>query len=235
MDHPPPPQIRPPGDDTMALTFDGSTSGQWHTKWGKFVMFHWTMWMFPKIGFTPKSSILIRFSIINHPFWGTTNFWKHPCSFDMIPKKRNTLKHHPKREKMMKWHLTLFFSGFKNLEHNFCPYCKQLELFNDSYSSVAFCVSHPRHSPRPQPTSPSKTQSCVQLASLHSDQAPKRPKLQRGRFSQGSNGGLSWGILRALGYPPPQEYKGIMWAIQKVSTLHFVCDFKLYFVDFPVE
>ena len=109
----PPPQIRPPGDDTMALTFDGSTSGQWHTKWGKFVMFHWTMWMFPKIGFTPKSSILIRFSIINHPFWGTTNFWKHPCSFDMIPKKRNTLKHHPKREKMMKWHLTLFFFGLQ--------------------------------------------------------------------------------------------------------------------------
>lgn len=29
-----------PGDDTMALTFDGSTSGQWHTLSGKFVMFH---------------------------------------------------------------------------------------------------------------------------------------------------------------------------------------------------
>ena len=30
---------------------------------------------------TPKSSILIGFSIINHPFWGTTwyhYFWKHP-------------------------------------------------------------------------------------------------------------------------------------------------------------
>ena len=26
---------------------------------------------------TPKSSILIGFSIINHPFWGTPNFWKH--------------------------------------------------------------------------------------------------------------------------------------------------------------
>ena len=25
-------------------------------------------------GGTPKSSILIRFSIINHPFWGTTIF-----------------------------------------------------------------------------------------------------------------------------------------------------------------
>ena len=27
---------------------------------------------------TPKSSILIGFSIINHPFWGTPNFWKQP-------------------------------------------------------------------------------------------------------------------------------------------------------------
>ena len=27
---------------------------------------------------TPKSSILIGFSIINHPFWSTPNFWKHP-------------------------------------------------------------------------------------------------------------------------------------------------------------
>ena len=27
---------------------------------------------------TPKSSILIGFSIINHPFWGTTIFRKYP-------------------------------------------------------------------------------------------------------------------------------------------------------------
>ncbi len=27
---------------------------------------------------TPKSSILIRFSIINRPFWGFPIFWKHP-------------------------------------------------------------------------------------------------------------------------------------------------------------
>ena len=29
-------------------------------------------------GCIPKSSILIGFSIINHPFWGTPIFWKHP-------------------------------------------------------------------------------------------------------------------------------------------------------------
>ena len=31
---------------------------------------------------TPKSSILIGFSIINHPFWGfSTYFWKHPYTY----------------------------------------------------------------------------------------------------------------------------------------------------------
>ena len=38
-----------------------------------------TKWVFPKImGKPPKSSILIGFSIINHPFWGYHYFWKHP-------------------------------------------------------------------------------------------------------------------------------------------------------------
>ena len=32
------------------------------------------MWVFPKIVGTPKSSILIGFSIINHPFWGSSIF-----------------------------------------------------------------------------------------------------------------------------------------------------------------
>ena len=29
------------------------------------------IWRFPKIGVSPKSSILVGFSLINHPFWGT--------------------------------------------------------------------------------------------------------------------------------------------------------------------
>ena len=32
---------------------------------------------------TPKSSILIGFSIINHPFWGTPIFGKHPYTWDL--------------------------------------------------------------------------------------------------------------------------------------------------------
>ena len=35
--------------------------------------------MFPTIVvFPPNHPFLIGFSIINHPFWGTPNFWKHP-------------------------------------------------------------------------------------------------------------------------------------------------------------
>ena len=42
--------------------------------------------MFPKNRGTPKSSILIRFSIIHHPFWGKTPyFWKHPYSITPWP------------------------------------------------------------------------------------------------------------------------------------------------------
>ena len=39
---------------------------------------HPIIWMFPKIMVPPKSSILMEFSTINHPFWDTPNFWKHP-------------------------------------------------------------------------------------------------------------------------------------------------------------
>ena len=38
---------------------------------------HW-IWMFPKIVVPPKSSMLIRCFIINHPFWGSPIFGKHP-------------------------------------------------------------------------------------------------------------------------------------------------------------
>ena len=42
--------------------------------------------MFPKNRGTPKSSILIGFSIINHPFWGKTPYvWKHPYSITPWP------------------------------------------------------------------------------------------------------------------------------------------------------
>ena len=40
-------------------------------------------------GGTPKSSILIGFSIINHPFWGTTIFWKPPNQFAAFEKSNN--------------------------------------------------------------------------------------------------------------------------------------------------
>ena len=38
---------------------------------------------------TPKSSILIVFSIINHPFWGYHYFWKHPYLDIWCDNKKN--------------------------------------------------------------------------------------------------------------------------------------------------
>ena len=48
------------------------------------------IWMFPKMMVPPKSPILIRFSIINHPFWGTsisgnTHIEAYPGHFDIKP------------------------------------------------------------------------------------------------------------------------------------------------------
>ena len=43
---------------------------------------------------TPKSSILKGFSIINHPFWGTPIFRKHPYLFP-APQKENGESSHP--------------------------------------------------------------------------------------------------------------------------------------------
>ena len=33
----------------------------------------------------PKSSILIGFSILNHPSWGYPDFWKYPCKHVLLP------------------------------------------------------------------------------------------------------------------------------------------------------
>ena len=43
-----------------------------------------SIWMFPKNSGTPKSAILIGFSIINHPFWDTPYFWKHPYKYVVV-------------------------------------------------------------------------------------------------------------------------------------------------------
>ncbi len=58
--------------------FPKSTNEQWKKPW-LFRLYkglsYPAIWVFPKImGKPPKSSILIGFSIINHPFWGTTIF-----------------------------------------------------------------------------------------------------------------------------------------------------------------
>ena len=43
------------------------------------------IWVFPKIMVPPKSSILIGFSIINHPFWGAPIFGNTHMGWQVLP------------------------------------------------------------------------------------------------------------------------------------------------------
>ena len=69
---------------------------RWHPGWGIYIFHRSNLYTFfcnclgivaldvdvSKNSGTPKSSILIGFSIIHHPFWGFSHyFWKHPCVF----------------------------------------------------------------------------------------------------------------------------------------------------------
>ena len=56
---------------------------------------HQLIWMFRKIVVPPKSSILIGFSIINHPFWGTPIFGNthiETLMVWMLPFQRETIQ-----------------------------------------------------------------------------------------------------------------------------------------------
>ncbi len=79
-----------PKDDQLARPKPGG----WHPP--KQVQASKLIWVFPKIGIPPKSSILIGFSIINHPFWGTPIFgsvhiWQQKSSESMLPGHYQTL------------------------------------------------------------------------------------------------------------------------------------------------
>ena len=57
---------------------------------------------------TPKSSILIRFSIINHPFWGIHIFWKHPYAWKEDVQNMNPgLYPFMFKDPYVCWHLSL--------------------------------------------------------------------------------------------------------------------------------
>ena len=69
------------------------------------------IWMFPKImGKPPKSSILTRFSIINHPFWGTPIFGNTHIytQAERIQNVFNIFRAHAKKKNsrwMLEWEL----------------------------------------------------------------------------------------------------------------------------------
>ena len=61
-------------------------------------------WMFPKVvAIPPKSSILIGFSSINHPFWGTTIFGNTPNVFQGLFYPTQTMHYH-KRKSLKIYH-----------------------------------------------------------------------------------------------------------------------------------
>ena len=111
------------------------------------------MWVFPKIGVpgTPKSSILIGFSIINHPFWGTpilgnTHAFFSPTNFlsDVRKKKGTNLKHflHPMAPQDRKLHLSgkeanLVESFIQKCPKNICFFTQQLHRF------ICYSPTHP--------------------------------------------------------------------------------------------
>ena len=62
----------------------------------------WDMDVSKNRRFYPKSSILIGFSIINHPFWGYHYFWKNPYGWDL---------------ETQYFFLHLFLGGWKKKKH----------------------------------------------------------------------------------------------------------------------
>ena len=54
-------------------------------------LIYWYMGVSENSGFTPKSSVLIGFSIINHPFWGTPTFFGNT---HMVKRWKNDLMLH---------------------------------------------------------------------------------------------------------------------------------------------
>ena len=64
------------------------------------------IWVFPETwDFPPKSSILIGFSIINHPFWGTPIFGNtHIAKKCSLPRNLFTIKRFLEAEKQPKLH-----------------------------------------------------------------------------------------------------------------------------------
>ena len=74
---PPPPGVAAPNGYGYAQHADYDDDEDWEASGREYDM------GVSKNRGTPKSSILIGFSLINHPFWGYKNpyFWKHPYEF----------------------------------------------------------------------------------------------------------------------------------------------------------
>ena len=83
-------------------------------------------WVFPKImGKPPKSSVLIGFSIINHPFWGTPNFG----NIQILPHETGLLEDH------FTFEMALFFTE-KNVSFREWNFRSILAKLSDSWFGI---------------------------------------------------------------------------------------------------
>ena len=89
-----------PGSEQKVLRFR-SPKCEWMGPGTKAMVLKLGNWVFPKmVGFPPTSSILIGFSIKNHPFWGTPIFGNNQLLIKVDPTKSR------------KFALFLFFGWF---------------------------------------------------------------------------------------------------------------------------
>ena len=103
-------------------------------------------WVFPKIGGTPKSSILIGFSIINHPFWGTpifgnTQMFNRQFFFSsprFVDGERAIFLFRRKSWNFQCMNCTIFFP--LKLKRFWGPKKPQVPVFNHHYTSCIFFV-----------------------------------------------------------------------------------------------
>ena len=70
---------------------------------------------------TPKSSILIGFSLINHPFWGTSIFG----NTHILDKKNGWGKNSIRRNSFL-GRVAFFFSEAKDVRNRICVFVKEM-------------------------------------------------------------------------------------------------------------
>ena len=109
----------------------------------------WKQMGVSKNGGTPKSSILIGFSIINHPFWGTPIFGNTQIKHQYLVPKFSLWQAEPRRRHCLTWRCLLFASKLPTTQH--CkPSGGSSSSSRSSSSSSSSCCRFPYQNIPPQ-------------------------------------------------------------------------------------